>query len=235
MPITSEKYKDFIGRGCPTQSGHRFSINSNGQTHGCVMEDKEYGNIYEIGLKETYSRTMAWRNESYLYEGCKGCHYIDVCQSGCRMHGFAATGKMDQKDPLMPGKEFIVKPYKLDNDTYISDKIKNNASMYVPKTIRFRREDGFYLLNIRWGNTIEITIEEGEFLIEKQEKKETFKLSDVHFDNSLLRLSGFVAKEALKSKDINIEVRKTGVNIDPAKLPDLNNPEVLSSHPNLKL
>ena len=230
-----EKYKDFIGRGCPTQSGHRFSINSNGQTHGCVMEDKEYGNIYEIGLKETYSRTMAWRNESYLYEGCKGCHYIDVCQSGCRMHGFAATGKMDQKDPLMPGKEFIVKPYKLDNDTYISDKIKNNASMYVPKTIRFRREDGFYLLNIRWGNTIEITIEEGEFLIEKQEKKETFKLSDVHFDNSLLRLSGFVAKEALKSKDINIEVRKTGVNIDPAKLPDLNNPEVLSSHPNLKL
>ena len=230
-----EKYIDFIGRGCPTQSGHRFSINSNGQTHCCVMEDKEYGNVYEVVLKETYARTMAWRNESYLYEGCKGCHYIDVCQSGCRMHGFAATGKMDQKDPFMPGKEFIVKPYKLDNDTYISDKIKNNVSIYVPETVRFRKEDTFYLLNIRWGNTIEITNEEGKFLLEKQKNKEKFKLSDVKFDNALIRLSGFVAKEALKSEEIDIEVRKTGVNIDPAKLPDLNNPQVLNSHPNLKL
>ena len=42
------------------------------------MEDKNYGNVYEVGLKEAYSKTAAWRNESYLYEGCKGCHYIDI-------------------------------------------------------------------------------------------------------------------------------------------------------------
>ena len=135
-----EKYKDFVGRGCPTKSGHRFSINSNGQTHGCVMEDKDYGNVYEVGLKEAYSKTMAWRDETYLYEGCKGCHYIDVCQSGCRMHGMAATGKMNQKDPLMPGKEFIVKPYKLEKDTFIEKKISSGASLFVPKSIRFRYE-----------------------------------------------------------------------------------------------
>ena len=93
----------------------------------------------------------------------------------------------------------------------------------------------FYLLNIRWGNTIEITNEEGKFLLEKQKNNEKFKLSDVKFKNALIRLSGFVAKEALKSEEIVIEVRKTGVNIDPAKLPDLNNPEVLNSHPNIKL
>ena len=40
-----EKYQDFVGRGCPTQQGHRFNINSNGETHGCVMEDKNYGNV----------------------------------------------------------------------------------------------------------------------------------------------------------------------------------------------
>ena len=42
----------------------------------------------------------------------QGCHYIDVCQSGCRMDAYAASGKMDGRDPLMPGKEFIVKPFK---------------------------------------------------------------------------------------------------------------------------
>jgi hypothetical protein len=118
------------------------------------MEDKEYGNVYEVGLKEAYARTMNWRNESYLYEGCKGCHYIDVCQSGCRMHGMAATGKMDQKDPLMPGKEFITKPYKLEKDTQIEEKIKSGAFIHVPESIRFRYEEDedFYLMNIRWGN-----------------------------------------------------------------------------------
>ena len=55
------------------------------------------------------------------------------------------------------------------------------------------------------------------------------------FDNALSRLTGFVAKEALKSDQIDIEVRKTGVNIDPAKLPDLTNPEILNSHPELEL
>lgn len=232
-----DKYKDFVGRGCPTQSGHRFSINSNGQTHGCVMEDKEYGNVYEIGLKEAYAKTISWRNESYLYEGCKGCHYIDVCQSGCRMHGMAATGRMDQKDPLMPGKEFIVKPYKLEKDTHIQGKIETGAKLYVPKSIRFRFEEveNFYLLNIRWGNTIEISKDEGDFLIQMQKNQKEFQLSDCKFENALNRLTGFIAKEALKSKDIQIEVRKTGVNIDPAKLPNVENSELLESHPNLEI
>ena len=232
-----EKYKDFVGRGCPTQSGHRFSINSNGQSHGCVMEDKEYGNIYDIGLKEAYTQTISWRNESYLNEGCKGCYYIDVCQSGCRMHGMAATGRMDQKDPLMPGKEFIVKPYKLEKDTEIEEKIKLGAPLYVPDTIRFRYEEqeDFYLMNIRWGNTIEISTEEGKFFIEMQKNKKKFTINEFNFEGGLSKLTGYVAKEALKSDEIKIEVRKTGVNIDPVKLPNLKDPGVKVSHPNIKL
>ena len=49
------------------------------------------------------------------------------------------------------------------------------------------------------------------------------------------KLTGYVAKEALKSDEIKIEVRKTGVNIDPAKLPNLKDPGVKVSHPNIKL
>ena len=119
-----EKYQDFVGRGCVTQSGHRFNINSNGDTHGCVMEDKNYGSVYEVGLKKAYENTKQWRNESYLYEGCKGCNYIDVCHSGCRMHAFSASGKMDGKDPLMPGKEFITKPFKFKHNNELIEKLK---------------------------------------------------------------------------------------------------------------
>ena len=68
-----------------------------------------------------------------------------------------------------------------------------------------------------------------------QKKQKEFKLTDCNFENALSRLTGFVAKEALKSKNIEIEIRKTGVNIDPAKLPDLENSELLKSHPNLEI
>ena len=137
-----EKYQDFVGR-CPTQQGHRFNLNSNGETHGCVMEDKNYGNVYDIGLKEAYKRTKTWRNDSYLFEGCKGCHYIDICQSGCRMDAFSASGRMDGKDPLMPGKEFIVKPFKFKSHKEVTEKIQSGAKIKVPQRIRFRKRKRF--------------------------------------------------------------------------------------------
>ena len=230
-----EKYQDFVGRGCPTQQGHRFNINSNGETHGCVMEDKNYGNVYEIGLKDAYQNTSTWRNESYLFEGCKGCHYIDVCQSGCRMDAFAASGKMDGQDPLMPGKEFIVKPFKFKNFSYVNDAIEKGAKILVPERIRFRKEDGFSLMNIRWANTIEITNEEANFFMEKHKKKTLFTFSDFSKIGTVDRLASFVCKEALVSDEIKIDVRKTGVNIDPGKLPDLSDPSVKISHPQLEI
>lgn len=230
-----EKYQDFVGRGCPTQQGHRFNINSNGETHGCVMEDKNYGNVYDIGLKEAYRKTMSWRNESYLFEGCKGCHYIDVCQSGCRMDAYAASGKMDGKDPLMPGKEHIIKPFKFKNYDYVNELIKKGAQIQVPTRIRFRKEEGFWLMNIRWANTIEISNEEANFFVKYQNNKKNFTYIDFKDVGTVDRLGGLICKEALISEDIKIDVRKTGVNIDPLKLPDLSNPSILESHPGLKI
>ena len=230
-----EKYQDFVGRGCPTQQGHRFNINSNGETHGCVMEDKNYGNVYEVGLKESYSKTMSWRDESYLFEGCKGCHYIDVCQSGCRMDAYAATGKMDGQDPLMPGKEHIIKPFKFKNHSYVNDLVEKGADIEVPSRIRFRKEDGFWLMNIRWGNTIEITNEEANFFVKHHKNKTQFTFKDFKNTGTLERLSGLICKEALVSEQIKISVRKTGVNIDPMKLPDQTSESFLKSHPNMEL
>ncbi len=230
-----EKYQDFVGRGCPTQQGHRFNINSNGETHGCVMEDKNYGNVYEIGLKKAYEKTLSWRNESYLFEGCKGCHYIDVCQSGCRMDAYAASGKMDGQDPLMPGKEFIVKPFKFKNYTFVNDLIKKGAKLLVPKRVRFRQEKDFWLMNIRWANSIEISNKEAEFFVNKHKTQELFTFEDFKNIGNLDRLSSIVCKEAVVSDQIKIDVKKTGVNIDPSKLPDLSDKNILLSHPDLDI
>ena len=65
--------------------------------------------------------------------------------------------------------------------------------------------------------------------------KKTITLIDFEKIGSLERLSNLLCKDALISKDIKINVRKTGVNIDPAKLPNLEDKKILASHPNLLL
>ena len=134
----------------------------------------------------------------------------------------------------MPGKEHIVKPFKFKENNIILEKIKNGAKMYVPSEIRFRKESNFYLLNIRWANTIEITDHEAEFLMERQKDKKNFSYKDYNFTkNSISRLSNLLSKEAIKSDEIELEIRKTGVNIDPIKLPNINSKSFKESHPNI--
>ena len=50
-----EKYADFVGRGCPGQSGHQMSINATGDTHSCAHEAEGYGNIFERPIKRNLS------------------------------------------------------------------------------------------------------------------------------------------------------------------------------------
>jgi len=215
-----EKYADFVGRGCPTQSGHRFSVSANGATHGCVMEDKDYGDIFEVGLREVYARTRPWQDESYLYEGCLECEYIDVCQSGCRMDAFAASGRMDGRDPLMLGKEHIIKPYRHIENPQVIEKIEQGATFNIPSRLRFRQEDGFWLLNIRWGNTIEIENPVAELLRKYLQTGESFSLADCSDEVSVRDLANLLYKDALESPDIPLKLRRKGVSIDPAKLPE---------------
>ena len=212
-----EKYSDFVGRGCPTQSGHRFNINSTGTTHACVMEDREYGNIFDIGLKRVFKNAERWRDKSYYFEGCKGCDYIDVCQTGCRMDAFASEGNMSGKDPLWKGKEFIAKPYTIVQDETVINKVKSGAKLFVPSRVRWRDEGDFYLLNIRWANTIEIPSQLAIKFISFQKNKVFFTYKDVG-EEYIEYIAMLLYKDAIASKDIILDIKKTGVSIDPSKI-----------------
>jgi hypothetical protein len=115
----------------------------------------------------------------------------------------------------------------------VKNSVLKNVDIYVPKTIRFRKENSFWLMNIRWANSIEITNEEGEFFLKMQKSSGKFNHEDFKDIGSVDRLVGLICKEALKSDKINISIRKTGVNIDPLKLPDLNDESFLENHPNI--
>ena len=74
-----EKYKDFVGRGCPSQSGHRMSINSNGDLHVLLHEEESYGNIFKTSVKDVYQNSMRPSfDTSKRYKGCIGCEYIEM-------------------------------------------------------------------------------------------------------------------------------------------------------------
>jgi radical SAM protein with 4Fe4S-binding SPASM domain len=211
-----DKYADFVGRGCPTQSGHRFSINSVGETHACVMEDKEYGNVFDVGLKTVFSNSRKWRDKSYYYEGCSGCDYIDICQTGCRMDAFASEGKMNGKDPLWKGKEFITKPYKLVKDNTTIDKLNSGIKLFIPSRIRWRDEGDIHLLNIRWGNTIEVPSKLAVQLINFQQKNIHFTAKEIDSDYIDL-LAMLLYKDAITSPDMVMDIKRTGVSIDPSR------------------
>ncbi|PPR25007.1 MAG: hypothetical protein CFH34_01613, partial [Alphaproteobacteria bacterium MarineAlpha9_Bin4] len=48
----------------------------------------------------------------------------------------------------------------------------------APGRLRFRKEDGFYLVNARWANTMPLDNEIAEFLIKYQKSGESFTLED---------------------------------------------------------
>ena len=183
------------------------------------MEDKPYGNIFEHGLDKVYKHTINWRNKSYYYDGCKKCDYLDVCQTGCRMDAYAATGKMNGKDPLFKGLKYITKPYKLIKDDEVISKIKNGAKLFVPERIRWRDEKSFYLLNIRWANTIEVSVETANKLIKFQNNKTYFDINDFGLGKEK-ELATLIYKDALVSNEIKIEIKNKGVSVDPSKLPE---------------
>ena len=118
-----ERYVDFVGRGCPAQSGHVVNISANGETHACVHQEAGYGNIFEIGIIEPYQKMSTWHTGAYRFKGCDGCDYLEICKTGCRMSSLAYTGKYDQKDNFMVSKDNFVKPFKIVVDDSIYENI----------------------------------------------------------------------------------------------------------------
>ena len=136
-----DKYKDFVGRGYPSQSGHRMSINANGDLHVCVHEEESYGNVFKTSIQEVYQNEMrTWHNKSKRYKGCEGCEYIEMCESGCQMISAAVNGETATKDPLYVGPNNVKKDFNLVVDKKIYKAIKNKERFKVRDTLRFRQK-----------------------------------------------------------------------------------------------
>lgn len=196
-----EKYKDFVGRGCPSQSGHRMSVNANGESHACVHEEEAYGSIFDKSIEEIYQGKMRrWHDRSFVYEGCAGCEYDKVCTSGCSMMALGHYGKHNAKDPLFVGPEGIHNHFNLVVDPGVYDKIKKGLRFRVPERIRFRKEAGFHLLNIRWANTISIDDGVAGFLMRYQKSGKPFGLKEFGEDNLEL-LTLLFLKDAIEMED----------------------------------
>ncbi len=192
-----DRYRDFVGRGCPTQAGHMMTINATGDFSACCREEQNYGNVFEIGLIDAWKKLHAWHREEYRNPECQNCDYIDICHSGCRMSAKGYYGQMNAPDPLMCGQNSITRPYEFVANTAIYEEVDKGMRFTVPKRIRWRKEDGFYLLNIRWGNTITVDTFIAEFLIQYQSLGTEFDL-DVFGHDRREQLVQLFLKDAIE-------------------------------------
>ncbi len=216
-----EKYSDFVGRGCPGQSGHQMSINATGDTHSCAHEAEGYGNIFDKPIKEIYQqpKMKKWRT-SYHFEGCKGCDYIDVCESGCRMTAKGFTGKHAGMDPLFLGPHVFERHVKIVEDNGLDLKIKEGMQFLVPKRLRFRKENGFYLVNVRWANTMPIDNDIAKFLIKYQESGLNFTINEFGKDKVDLLANLYYKDVVVNKEDEDIGERALkGLSINLDALP----------------
>ena len=214
-----EKYSDFVTRGCPSQSGRRMSIFANGDYSVCPHEPKFYGNVFETGLKKAWEHVSSWRLGEYHYEGCTGCRYLDVCNTGCRTTALAHTGKINSPDPLMEHKDNFKKHYRIIYDPSFMGKMEKGVRFSVPKRLKFRKEEDFYLVNIRWGNTISVDTRTGQFLEDKQSKNTLFTLDDFGKEKKEV-LAQLFFKDAVESKEIEVtdNRKRIGNSVDPLSL-----------------
>ena len=217
-----EKYKDFFGRGCPSQRGDRININATGIMHTCVHEETEYGNILKDDLREVYQNKMnKWHDKKQMiYEGCTGCSYIDSCYSGCQMIAIAFNGKFGTKDPLYVGPNAVSKKFLINEEIFkkLEKELENtDLSFEVNPKLRFRKEKDFYLINIQWGNSISINNKISEFIITNLGK--TIKVKEIPFDKPTIIF--LILKDMIKNKNINIgkELQFQGLSFNFQTLP----------------
>jgi radical SAM protein with 4Fe4S-binding SPASM domain len=220
------KYRDFVGRGCPAKSGIRMSVNADGTAHACTHEEEGYGNILKEGIKEVFSRMDHWHDGSYLFEGCKDCAYIDVCGSGCSMASEAYFKSKDSQDPLWRGHEEIGVPFKLEIPSVISEAVDSGEQFEVPSRIRFRKENGFYVVNIRWANAFTIESDLAEYMQECQKNKKRFNLMEMktRVADARTSLIYMIFKDGIEPVEENLKMaldgkEKVGASVNPFELP----------------
>ncbi len=222
-----EKYADFVGRGCPAQSGNRMVLNADGAAHSCTHEETAYGNVFQEGIRPLFRKMRQWHNGSYLFSGCASCAYVDVCNSGCRMAAHAYFKEMNARDPLWTGHEHIGVPYKMAIPQEIIDEVDRGAYFYVPQRVRFREEKGFYTINVRWANAFSIEKDLAEFLMEHHHQGTAFSRAEMepHVTNARTSLIYMIFKDTVVPRDperraLLAERAPLGCSVNPFELPE---------------
>lgn len=231
-----EKYSDFVGRGCPTQRGHRVNILPNGDFRSCVhLSNEVLGNVLSgtDNIQTNYHKMRDWHKGELVFDDCKVCDYQDICNSGCRVDAQAFSGTLKGRDPLMIGpihdgkihgnalRDFV--PLKITYDEDIAKSIMGK-SFYVNPSARFRSEENYYLCSIKYGNIVEIDYDVGNFLLEKKESSGIFSAADFG-ESKVHLLLHYFCKDLLVSTDEkfnskrNKNMLKKGLGIDPRNLP----------------
>lgn len=219
------EFADFVGRGCPAQTGNRMVVNADGMAHACTHESRPYGNILHDGVPAVFARMHEWHDGSYRYEGCAGCAYSQVCGSGCRMAAHAYFGEMDARDPLYVGHDAFVRPYRLDIPPEIVDAVDRRARFAVPDRVRFREEDGYCLINVRWANAFAIDDGLARFLMARQAAGAPFSLDDLATPEARRDLVFLIYKDAVEPvepalRDLLASRPRLGASVNPFDLPE---------------
>ena len=100
----------------------------------------------------------------------------------------------------------------------------DNKDFKASSIARFRREDGFYLCSIKYGNVIELENNIAEFLIKHQNEDSSFNLEMFGKDNKGLMVYYFV-KDLIVSTDKEFNMLRSkskigeGLGFDPMSLP----------------
>ncbi|MBF0512660.1 MAG: radical SAM protein [Desulfovibrionaceae bacterium] len=221
-----ELYEDFVGRGCPAQRGNRMCVGADGSARACTHEERSYGNVFTQGIGEVFQAMRAWRDGGYLHGECAGCAYLGVCASGCRSAAYAYFGELSGPDPLFEGVGGVRKPYKPVLPGAILRAIDAGERFVAPERIRFRQEDGFTTVNVRWANAFALDSGLAAFLREKQRTGESFCLADLRSNDPRRDLAILIFKDAVEPLDASLRASISGAvakgcSLDPSLLPGL--------------
>lgn len=166
-----EKYAGFYSHGCPA-GNKMIAINANGDVHACVHEIKNYGNIFETPIKDIWNNMKEWRTGAFFPDECKICAEFDECNGGCRMCAEAYKGDIASTDILRTGWGAIRKRQNAP-DKQLGFKL-DAVQCLVPQSIRFRKENNFYIVKRFGSEIICVTSDIAAILKKYQKRKKPF-------------------------------------------------------------
>ena len=109
----------------------------------------------------------------------------------------------------------------------IFNAVDTGKKFIVPERIRFREEEGFYVINVRWANAFQIESDLARFLIEMRNKQQAFNLDDISRSVKDPRkdLIYMVFKDGVEPLDPDLKAYlvdrpKIGASVNPFELPE---------------